>query len=119
MATPAAVPSFVWVGASGRSYTYYIYTNPPNFNANQDGNYIYARQDQRGEWIPIYIGQGCLSERCCPAHHKARCIGQKGATHVHAHLNGVEQARLAEEDDLLAAHPEAYEPIGCNEREGG
>lgn len=119
MATPATLPTCVWTGASGTNYTYHIHPNPPNFSPNQDGNYIYTAKNAEGKWFPIYIGEGCLSDRCCDNHHQARCIAEKGATHVHAHLNAVKADRKAEEDDLLARYTNAYAPNGCNIREGG
>jgi hypothetical protein len=108
--------SVTWTGASGAAYIYYIYPNPPNFSdPSQDGNYIYAKI-VNNLWVPIYIGQGCLQDRCCANHHKAICITEKGATHVHAHIVAAEASRLAEEADLLTALPQAYTPTGCNER---
>ncbi len=107
-----------WAGASGTKYTYHVYTNPPNFNANQDGNYIYTKL-VNGFWIPVYIGEGCLSDRCCDNHHKSKDIAKKGATHVHAHKVSGQSTRRAEERDLLANFPNAYEPVGCNEKIGG
>jgi hypothetical protein len=112
-------PTCVWTGASGASYTYHIHNNPPNFNAWQDGNYIYAKKNRDGRWVPIYIGEGDLSARCCDQHHQAQCIARKGATHVHAHLNSLQKARKAEEADLLAHYTNAYAPSGCNEKIGG
>jgi hypothetical protein len=38
---------------------------------------------------------------------------------VHVHKNGNLQERRSEEQDLLAAHPEAYSPVGCNVKPGG
>ncbi len=108
-----------WTGASGRSYTYFVYSLPCSFNKNQPGNYIYCRINARGNWVPVYIGQGDLGDRIGPNHHQAACIRSKGATHVHVHLNRREQDRRAEESDLLAAHPESYQPTGCNEKIGG
>jgi hypothetical protein len=107
-----------WVGISGKSYTYYVHSLPSNFNVNQDGNYIFTKTENN-KWVPIYIGQGDLGDRITTNHHKANCILKKGATHVHAHLNARLQDRLAEEQDLLAAYSQAYEPIGCNEKVGG
>jgi aromatic ring hydroxylase len=115
----APVGKCTWLGASGREYAYDIFENPPNFSPNQDGNYIYAKKNESGHWVPIYIGEGCLSERCCDNHHKAKAIAQKGATHVHAHLNSVETARKSEEKDLLGRYTNAYESHGCNDRLGG
>ena len=111
-------PSVNWSGASGKSYTYYVWPLPVHFDPTQNGNYIYSCVNEDNKWIPIYIGQGDLRDRT-ENHHKAACIKRKGATHVHAHLNSVEADKLEEEQDLLANYANAYEPNGCNERTGG
>jgi len=52
----------IWVGASGVQYTYYISGLLPNFDPNQNGNYIYCKK-VNNLWSPIYIGQGiCATE---------------------------------------------------------
>jgi hypothetical protein len=108
-----------WTGASGKKYTYWVYALPANINAGQDGNYIYTRVDN-GRWQPIYIGQGDLGQRTdIDQHHQSTCLKRKGVTHVHAHNNGREADRLAEETDLLKNYPQAYRPRGCNEMLGG
>lgn len=107
-----------WMGTSGTSYTYHVYSLPPSFNAGQDGNYIFAKKNDRGSWVPIYIGQGDLKSRS-DSHHQEKCIRQKGATHFHAHLNPKVADRLKEEKDLLENYVNAYAPIGCNEKIGG
>jgi hypothetical protein len=107
----------VWTGASGAKYTYYIYAIPPNFDPNQDGNYIYTKRVEN-LWQPIYIGQGDLRDRTLN-HHRAVCIAGKGATHVHAQLNADEAARTRQEADLLANYAQAYTPAGCNIKAGG
>ena len=85
----------------------------------EQGNYIYAKVSQ-GRWLPIYIGQGDLGERTnIDNHHQSICLKAKGATHVHAHVNQREAARMVEEADLLASHLQAYQPTGCNEKTGG
>lgn len=84
-----------------------------------DGNYIYTKLNTENHWVPIYIGQGDLSDRISPNHHKAECIERKGATHVHVHANANESKRLSEERDLLARYTQAYAPKGCNEKKGG
>ena len=114
----ADVPTCTWVGGSGTNYTYFIYALPASLVPNQLGNYIFAKKNPQGQWTPIYIGQGDLDERA-NNHHQAACLRQKGATHFHCHKNGFEQARLAEERDLLARYTQAYAPTGCNERHGG
>ena len=80
-----------WTGASGTKYTYFVYALPVNFNANQDGNYIYSRKNDKGQWLPVYIGQGDLADRISDNHHRADCIRKKGATHVQVHLNTKEK----------------------------
>ena len=107
-----------WIGKSGNSYVYEVFNLHVSLNVGQMGNYIYTKI-VNGRWRPIYIGQGDLGERIASSHHKAKCISQKGATHVHAHLNPRENDRVYEEKDLLANHLIAYEPIGCNEKIGG
>lgn len=118
MAVSTQTQTCIWTGASGKEYIYLVYRLPVNFNPNQPGNYIYTRVDADNQWVPIYIGQGDLRDRAT-SHHQADCIRRKGATHFHCHNNAVEQNRLAEESDLLANHPQAYQPTGCNERRGG
>lgn len=108
-----------WEGASGSLYKYFIHKLPTNFSENQEGNYIFCKKEYLEIWVPVYIGHGDLSNRISKNHHKSQCIGEKGATHVHVHLNEVEESRVAEEKDLLDKHSEAYQPTGCNEKEGG
>ncbi len=111
--------SVIWKGASGKGYTYWIYSIPASFNPRQNGNYIYTKV-VNNMWTALYIGQGDLSERTnIDNHHQSRCLKSKGATHVHVHLNASEANRTAEEKDLLAKHLEAYQPTGCNEKAGG
>ena len=109
----------VWKGASGTEYTYSIWKLPASLNPGQDGNYIYAKKNAKGRWVPVYIGEGDLAERSGPGHHKAHCIRQKGATHFHCHLKAGAAARRAEEADLLGRYTNAYAPNGCNEQPGG
>ena len=94
----------VWTGNSGKTYTYEVYPiNGPFPSA--PGNYIFAKENP-STWIPLYIGQsGDLRDRLTPitSHEKYPCAKARGITHVHVHVNyGGEQARLAEERDLIA-----------------
>jgi len=107
---------FIWIGASKRRYRYFVYTLPRSFDKNQDGNYIYAKKDLNGNWVPIYIGEGNLETHASDRLHQIKCIESKGATHIHAHLRSDEKARKAEEEDFLNNHPDVYAPIGCNEK---
>jgi hypothetical protein len=110
--------SCLWPSYSGQIYNYSIYEINTSFSPNQFGNYIYAKFSN-GMWIPVYVGEGDLRSRTSRSHHKWREILLKGATHVHAHLNTNYLTRKAEESGILAIHPVAYYPMGCNERIGG
>ena len=109
----------IWVGATGTNYTYYIHPLPVTFNSNQQGNYIWSKLNSENKWVPIYIGEGELSDRVSDQHHKIACIKAKGASHVHVHTNSDENKRKSEESDLLARYTNAYVPDGCNEKLGG
>ena len=92
-----------WVGASGQTYTYYVHSWPTEFTDKRGGNYIFCKIVNQ-KWKAIYIGEtGNFSERF-DNHHAMPCIERQGATHIHAHLNTNESARLAEEDDLIQNH---------------
>lgn len=108
----------IWTGVNGTEFLYTIFELPVSFNPEDLGNYIYTKT-KNSHWTPIYIGEGKLCERCSDQHHKAEDIKSKGATHIHIHLNPNSRSRYLEEEYLLANYPEAYAPIGCNEREGG
>jgi hypothetical protein len=108
-----------WTGKSGTGYSYFVHELPVNFNPNQDGNYIFSKKNDKGFWVPVYIGEGDLADRVSYNHHQAGCIEEKGAPHVHVHLNPKEKDRLAEEGDLLANYTNAYKPGGCNAKVGG
>lgn len=109
----------IWVGSSGNKYTYRVHKLPVSFNKDQYGNYIFARLNDKGKWVSIYIGEGDLGDRVSDNHHKAKCIISKGATHVHVHLTPSKTAGQAEEADLLAHYTNAFAPTGCNEAPGG
>lgn len=107
---------FDWTGASGQKYTYWIYELPAELSPRQIGNYIYAKPEG-ADWKPLYIGQGDLKEKAqIDLHPQSRCLGQKGATHVHVHINENQADRTAEEADLLRNYPLTFQPSGCNER---
>lgn len=106
-----------WVGASGTKYDYWVFDLPSMLRNDEDGNYIFCCLED-GKWRPLYIGQGNLGNRTKNPDHP-QCLANRGASHVHAHKNASEKARLAEEDDLLTAYSQAYAPTGCNQRKGG
>jgi len=108
---------FIWEGASGKKYNYSVHKFHLSFKDDPVGNYIFCKF-VKGEWVPIYIGEGIINDRKEDEEHKTCALG-KGVTHIHAHKNSIEENRCAEEQDLLAAHPEAYDPIGCNVKPKG
>ena len=110
-------PELYWTGASGKRYGYWCEELPYSCDPSQEGNYIFVKVVD-DEWIPVYIGQGKISDRVNEEAHSSCAIG-KGATHVHVHTNPVEKDRIEEKQDLLARHTIAYSPTGCNERGGG
>ena len=68
------------------------------------------------ESVPIYIGEGNLTQRAAPDWRGIQCIEAKGATHVHLHVNYDRDDRLAEVKDLLENFSQAQVPDGCNEK---
>jgi hypothetical protein len=103
-----------WTGTSGTAYTYYVYPRGTAVNPGIDGNYVYTKLNSQNQWVPVYFGEGDLSQRAGSNHHQKQCIDSKGATHVHMHRNGDEDVRRAEEKDLLARYTNALVPHGCN-----
>jgi hypothetical protein len=110
--------NYAWIGASGKEYNYTAHPLSIAFKGEVKGNYIFARHLEEG-WLPIYIGEGDLSRRPTEDGDKMDCIKRKGATHIHIHLNPLEEDRKDEEADLLRNYPESYAPRGCNKKEGG
>ena len=103
-----------WKGKSGDGYTYYISEIDSSFQ-DTAGNYIFARKNAAGYWVPVYIGQSSdLGDRLNnwpTSHHQASCIQKQGATHIHNHSSsGSEKDRKDEEKDLI----DNYDPA-CNE----
>jgi len=94
-------PSIDWPGKSGTKYRYRIYDINQTFKKSP-ANYIYAKKNGEGKWVPIYIGEtGDLSDRTTDAHHQEDCITRNGATHRHVHSSSSnKQTRLNEETDL-------------------
>src|SRR5260370_30353622 len=99
------------VGTAGTKCSFYGYERHPRIIKGQMGGYIYAKIDQN-TWLPIYIGQGDIGARCTQS-HQIECIDSKGATHVHLKITADEHIRKSQEQDLLAAYPQAYAPTGC------
>lgn len=113
---------FDWKGASGETYTMDAYTLDTEVNPEVCGNYIFGRlyKDEKGQQhiAPIYIGEGVLKDRISFRINEGR-VQAKGCNCFCAIVTEDEARRKFIEEDLLAACPQAYEPVGCNIRIGG
>jgi hypothetical protein len=92
-----------WEGASGKKYLYTIYSMNTEWN-DVAGNYIFAYESSPHTWTAVYIGETESFKDRLPNHNELPCIKRSGGTHIHAHTNENSQARLEEEEDLLATH---------------
>ena len=104
-----------WLGESGKEYIYYVFELDLILPLRV-GNYIYARRNEDGRWVPVYMGHGDLSKLCTNA-ALLHSIRAKGATHVHARLNTMADDRHDELNDLLVRYKNAFPPDGCNSPE--
>jgi len=94
-----------WKGASGTLYPYTIVEVGQHPNAEY-GNYIFAKRNRSGKWVPIFVGHGDLELRTdLDLHQMRRYIRRRGATHVHIHENSSLTARMLEKEDILERHP--------------
>jgi len=100
-----------WCGESGTEYEYEVYPLNTVFRS-LPGNFIYAKQDPEGGWIPIYIAQTRDLHQRLEGHVSLQDAVGNGATHLHAHYCSVGQgARCSEERDLILR----YHPV-CNDQ---
>lgn len=108
--TTESATSCHWVGYSGKQYRYEIYPLETEFRP-LPGNYIYAKQDEEGRWIPIYIAQTRDLHQRLEGNVRMDKAIASGATHLHAHYCTAGQAaRCTEEHDLV----KRWQPV-CNE----
>ena len=96
-----------WEGATQIWQDYFIYDiGAITYTEWQltPGNYIFAYYDAVAlEWKPLYIGESGELAKRLPHHEKLPCVRKLGGTHVHVrfHSTDNEDARKAEENDLL------------------
>ena len=103
----SGIPHF-WLGESS-GYTYEVLpANDLPFKAKftevTPANYIFAKRIS-GQWVALYIGQtDNITERMESKYDGHICAAKEGATHVHVHAHKTddEDARVKEEDDLIA-----------------
>jgi hypothetical protein len=101
-----------WTGLTGKDYAYEVYPLDASFQP-LPGNYIYAKQAEDGQWIPIYIAQTRDLHQRLEGHVRTNNAIENGATHLHAHYCAAGQAsRCSEERDLILRwHPACNDPI--------
>jgi hypothetical protein len=106
----APSPFIRWPGQSGKEYQYEIHPIDTAFKA-LPGNFIYAKQSEDGNWVPIYIAQTRDMHQRLEGHVSMDDAIANGATHIHAHYCTVGQAaRCTEERDLVLR----WQPV-CND----
>ena len=107
----------VWHGASGAQYLYSVQAiNQPR--PSSSGNYILVRR-QEEDLILLFFGFGPHFQFNNPTLHSWICAKGKGVSELHFRANPSEGKGHDEIDDLLAAFPDTYEPIGCQQRSPG
>jgi hypothetical protein len=100
-AESTASDSVNWPGQSGKEYQHTVYPIDTTFPA-VPGNYIYAKQSEEGEWIPLYIAQTRDMHQRLEGHEKLQDATENGATHIHVDFSSGSQAgRCTEEKDLI------------------
>ena len=94
-----------WQGTSGTVYPYDVFQLNTSWN-DVPGNYIFAKRNSSGNWVPLYIGETVsLKNRLTPlsGHENWPCASRNGATHIHAHSSSPSLAtRRSEESDLIS-----------------
>lgn len=88
---------------------YEIYSKDHHFNHDL-GNYIFVRKTP-AQYEAVYIGEGFLDDRTRdPIHFE--CAEERGFTHFHVRYNDDEDARKAEEQDMIAGNQECLAENG-------
>jgi hypothetical protein len=107
------MPVVTWRGASGKEYAYGVHPIGSLLD-DVSGNFVCARLEDTGEWVPVYVGQASRLRRWLRSAKERWCIRVGRATHIHVRINHRDMAvRQAEVDDLVAG----LEPY-WNERRG-
>lgn len=97
-----------WTTNRGK-YVYEVHPLNTKFK-NVGGNYIFAYLGNGG-WYAVYVGQtNDLGVRLTDHEKQPQAI-KNGATHILVHANSSEQARLAEEADIVA-----FSQPPCNDK---
>lgn len=90
-------------GESGKKYSFNIWKRDTEFNSI-GALYVMARDDGKGEYSLIYIGEtGDLSDRPLN-HHKTSCFDRHKADTLFIRAAPNEAQRLTDETDLRGAY---------------
>ena len=103
-------PFIRWGWQSGNQYQYEIHPIDTAFRP-LPGNFIYAKEAEGGDWIPVYVAQTRDLHQRLEGHVSVNDAIANGATHIHVHYCTTGQAaRCTEEHDLI----ERWKPV-CND----
>ncbi len=89
---------------------------PCHFEYDEIGNYVFAKTSDKGEWIPVYIGEGPLHV-AANFNKIAEEASLRDANYFMAHLNPDDLKRKEECLTLLKKMPIVMEPRGLNTKE--
>ena len=90
-----------WPGASGKSYRYWSNDLTSSYK-DEAGNYMFVKPSGNG-YLPVYIVQADSLKIRLANHERLSEAKRAGATLAMSHTSpSGEQARLAEERDLIA-----------------
>jgi hypothetical protein len=111
--TSSSPASVNWRGQTGKEYSYEVFPLEASFRP-LPGNYIYAKQVEDGNWVPIYIAQTRDLHQRLEGRVRLDDAVYNGATCIHAHYCSAGQAaRCSEERDLILNwQPVCNEPVG-------
>jgi hypothetical protein len=131
----------IWTDKSGRQYEYRVYPRDATIKSFIDdfnrgcgrgpfpplreedwvrGNFIFAKLNDRNQWVPVYFGIGDLSVLVDEIGRPSKqSLDLKGVTHVHMRYQFDMDDAAWERLHLLESYPIALEPHGCNVIPGG
>jgi len=92
---------------------YWIYPMPCHFEYHEIGNYVFAKVSAKGEWIPVYVGEGPL-HMAANFNKEAEEAAIRDANYFMAHLNPDDIKRKEECLALIKKLPIVMAPKGMN-----
>ena len=83
-----------------KSYEFTVCQHSDNWN-DVGGLYIFAGQNQQGQWVALYIGQADSFKNRIPSHERHAEAVRLGSTRVHAMVEGSQARRDSIEKELI------------------